>query len=126
MNNSQGENVDSQKPDAEIIQFPRSGKYPESTLVEWIFDQFTLEEIKGFILHQFDADYFVNQKRFQRFAKLCKLVDSEKMLKENLQQFIKYRKKHTPESPPVSDLASLKYNEPFVAASFPRWDRKDK
>ena len=115
MNNSQGKNIYSQKTDTEIIQFPKCGKYPESALVEWIFRQFTLEEIKGFIQHQFNADYFVNQKKFRRFVKLCRLIDSEKLHNENLQK-----------SPPVSDRAPLKYNQPFVAPSFLRRDSQDK
>jgi hypothetical protein len=83
--------------------------------VEWIFGQFTLAEIKGFILRQFDTAYFVNQKRFQRFIKLCRLVDSEKLRNENLQKY-----------PPVSERTPLKYNEPFVAPTFLHRDSRDK
>ncbi len=125
MNNTQGENVDTQEPDAEIIQFPKAGKYPESSFEGWIFGQFTLEEIKGFILHQFDTNYFVNLNRFRRFVKLCKLVNIEKMHKEKLQQSVGYRKKFISESPPVADHDLLIYNEPFVAVSFLRQDSKD-
>jgi hypothetical protein len=123
---SQGGNVGGQHPDAVIIQFPRSGKYPESAFEGWIFGQFTAEEIKGFILHQFDPNYFVNQNRFLRFVKLCKLVDIEKAHKEKSQQFVENRKKCVSESPPVADHDLLKYNEPFVAVSLFRQDRKDK
>jgi hypothetical protein len=118
--------VGSQEPDAVIIQFPRSGKYPESAFEGWIFGQFTLEKIKGFIVHQFDPDYFVNLNKFLRFVKLCNLVDIEKVHKEKLQQFVEYRKKCASKSPPVADHDLQKYNEPFVAMPFLRQDSKDK
>jgi len=126
MNNTQGGNIVGQEPDAVIIQFPRSGKYPESAFEGWIFGQFTLEEIKGFILHPFDPNYFVNLNKFLRFVKLCKLVDVGRAHQEKLQRHVEYRNKYVSESSYFADHDLLKYNEPFVAVPFLRQDSKDK
>jgi len=98
------------------------GGYPESAFMEWILNQYSLEEIKGFILHQFNTEYFVNQMKFQRFVKLCKLVDVDKHTKE----IIQLRMMRTHNFSPTPERKTLKYNKPFIAVSLSHQDCQDK
>lgn len=104
-----------------VIQFPKSGEHPESTFVNWIHNQYTLEEIKGFILHQFNPEYFVNQRKFHRYVKLCKLVNIDKHTKEIMELKMRYAQKNSPNS----ERITLKYNEPFIAAPLSHQDCHD-
>jgi hypothetical protein len=111
-----------QRPYENVIQFPKSGEHPESAFVDWIHNQYTLEEIKGFILHQFNPEYFVNQRKFHRYVKLCKLVNIDKHSKEK----VELKMKHAQKNSPTSERMTLKYNEPFIAVPLSYQDCHDK
>ena len=109
-------------PYRNVIPFPKSGEQPESAFVDWILNQYTLEEIKGFILHQINPEYFVNQRKFQRFVKLCKLVNIDKHQKE----ITELKTRHPQKNSPMSGRITLKYNEPFIAVPLTHHDSYDK